>query len=234
VPLIVYFHGGQFNSGSLNDVDYIAQTMAGNAIVICVGYPLAPEVHFPHTVEIVFEALQWSCSRASMFGADTTKIFVGGEQAGGNLAAVVAMIARDRGLPKNCKLKGEILIFPILDPLQSTSSMRSAINNPCCKGWVDYLPAKYGMHPYAAPLHSVRLGRLVSTLIITGELDPCRDEAEQYAEKLIYAGVPVQVRRMKARYHELLDRRTSQFSILADTVCGFVADVAGRTTNCHQ
>src|SRR2546425_12978147 len=98
-PLIVYFHGGLFNSGTVEDAENIAQALADNAVVVCVDYPLAPKTHFPVTVEVAFEALQWAWAHAAELGADAARILVAGDQAGGNLAAALAMMARDRGLP---------------------------------------------------------------------------------------------------------------------------------------
>ena len=226
-PLIVYFHGGLFNSGAVEDAENIAQALADSAVVVCVDYPLAPKTHFPTTVEVAFEALQWAWAHAAELGADAGRILVAGDQAGGNLAAALAMMARDRGLPTGTsgKLKGQILITPMLDPNQSTLSMRAAADCPCRQAWADYLPAvSDAMHPYAAPLYSRRLAGLAPTLIITAALDPLRDEAEQYAAKLIAAGVPVQVRRLEAAGGVLLDQRCPRFAMVADTIAQFAAD----------
>lgn len=226
-PLIVYFHGGLFNSGTLEDAQSIAQVLADSAVVVCVDYPLAPKTQFPATVEIAFEALQWACAHAAELGADAARVLVAGDQAGGNLAAALAMMARDRGLSAtgSGKLKGQILITPMLDPIQSTLSMRAAADCPCRQAWADYLPAASdAIHPYAAPLHSRRLAGLAPTLIVTAERDPLRDEAEQYAAKLIAAGVPVQVRRLEAAGSGLLDQRCPHFSVVADAIVRFIAD----------
>lgn len=228
-PLIVYFHGGLFNCGSVQDAQAIAQALAATAVIVCVEYPLAPKLHFPATVEVAFEAVQWAWRHAAELGANPARVLVAGDQAGGNLAAVVAMMARDRGAPagSNGRLKGQILINPMLDPQQTTDSMRAADDCPCRKAWADYLPcASDAMHPYAAPTLSRRLGGLVPALIISPELDPLRDEAEQYAGKLIAAGVPVQVRRLEGAKGGLVQPDHPGFELVTQMVSQFVADTA--------
>lgn len=196
-PVVVYFHGGLFNCGTVDDAAGLAHMLANDFVVACVDYPLAPQLHFPDTVEVAFEATQWVHKQAKKLGADPKQLFVAGDQAGGNLAAVVAMMARDRGLGRGSQLKGQVLINAMLDPGQSTLSMRAAEDCPCRKAWADYLPvASDALHPYAAPLHSKRLAELAPALILTADNDPLRDEAELYASRLIGAGVSVKVRRL--------------------------------------
>jgi acetyl esterase/lipase len=200
LPLIVYFHGGLFNCGTVDDARCLGEELAEGAVIAAVDYPLAPECRFPDTVEIAFDALQWAWQHAADLGGHPGRILVAGDQAGGNLAAAAAMIARDR-LPvtRSAKpLAGQILIKPILDPLQATASMRASAECPCRAGWADYLPTiGDAEHPYASPLHSKRLAGLTRALIITTELDPCRDEAQAYADKLAAAGVVVHLRRFE-------------------------------------
>ncbi len=233
VPLVLYFHGGLFNKGTVADATSIAQVLAKNAVVVCVAYPLAPECHFPDTLEIALEALQWSYAHAAKFGADAQALLVAGDQAGGNLAAGLTMLVRDRNA--FTKLRGQILICPLLDPLQTTVSMVAAYDCPCQQAWRDYLPAVSDKtHPYAAPLHSRRLGGLPSALIITEASDPLRDEAEQYAAKLIAAGTPVQVRRFVStksntdsdakENRSLVNPQHSCFTSATETARQFVAD----------
>ncbi|MFC5474750.1 alpha/beta hydrolase [Paraherbaspirillum soli] len=226
-PIIVYFHGGLFNCGTVADADSIARALADHAVVVCVDYPLAPKCHFPDSVEVAFEALQWVWGHAAELGGHAARVIVAGDQAGGNLAAAVAMVARDRAASaaSGAALKGQILITPMLDPQQTTLSMRAAPDCPCQQAWADYLPsASDAMHPYAAPLHSRRLGGLASTLIITAELDPLRDEAELYAARLITAGVPVQVRRFEAVGGYLVTPSHACFAAVAETMAQFISD----------
>ena len=227
-PLLLYFHGGLFNSGTVEAAQPLAHALAATAVVTCVDYPLAPKLHFPTTVEVAFDALLWAAANATALGADPTRIFVGGDQAGGNLAAVVSMMARDRGLRvDHARLIGQILINPMLDPQQSTPSMQEAEDCPCRKAWSDYLPCiSDALHPYAAPILSKRLGGLVPALIISGERDPLRDEAEQYAAKLIAAGVPVQVRRLKGARGSLVQAGHASFEHVVQLIGQFVAESA--------
>jgi acetyl esterase len=227
-PAVLYFHGGLFNCGSVEDAAGMARALAGEAAIVCVDYPLAPKLHFPATVELAFEALQWTAAHASELGVDAARIVVAGDQAGGNLAAAVAMMARDRGLGiDRAKLRGQVLISPMLDPQQATQSMQKAGDCPCRKAWSDYLPcASDAMHPYAAPITSRRLGGLAPALIVSAELDPLRDEAEQYAAKLIAAGVPVQMRRLQDAQGRLVQPEHPNFDQVVQIVSHFVADVA--------
>lgn len=225
-PLIVYFHGGLFNCGTVEDARCLGEELAEGAVVAAVDYPLAPECRFPDTVEIAFEALQWAWQHAAELGGHAGRIIVAGDQAGGNLAAATAMIARDR-LPVTRAarpLAGQILIKPILDPLQATASMRASADCPCRAGWADYLPyIGDAEHPYASPLHSKRLGGLPRALIITTELDPCRDEAEAYAAKLVAAGVAVHLRRFE-QDGNLVNSSHPNFEPLRTSILEFAAE----------
>lgn len=225
LPLILYFHGGLFNCGALQDAEHLAKALSHVAVLVCVAYPLAPDFHFPETVEVAFEALQWAYAHAAELGADPARIIVAGDQAGGNLAAVAALMARDRIAPSKTlrPLAGQILLTPLLDPNQVSGSMRAAAALPCRKGWAEYIPfISDAMHPYAAPIHSRRLGNLPPALIITAELCPLRDEAEEYAAKLICAGVPVQVRRMERAEGGLVNPAHPQFRAVVEAIVQFV------------
>ena len=189
-PLLLYFHGGLFNSGTVEAAEPLAHALAATAVVTCVDYPLAPKLHFPTTVEVAFDALLWAAAN-------------------------------------HARLIGQILINPMLDPQQTTPSMQEAEDSPCRKAWSDYLPCiSDALHPYAAPILSKRLGGLVPALIISGERDPLRDEAEQYAAKLIAAGVPVQVRRLKGARGSLVQAGHSSFDHVVQLIGQFVAESA--------
>jgi acetyl esterase len=208
-PVVIFFHGGLFNAGNIEEAYPLATALTNQtnqAIVVCVDYPLAPEVKFPATIEVAFAALQWVVDNARQIGADSKRIFVAGEHAGGNLAAVVAMLFRDRAMTFNrqTNLAGQILINPMLDALQTSKSMGAAADSPCRRAWAEYIPtASDCTHPYASPLHSCRLSGLAPATIMTTESHPLRDEAEAYAAKLLLAGVPVQVRRLGDSTHPL-------------------------------
>lgn len=199
-PVMLFFHGGLFNCGRIDTAHALATALSEQVIVVCVDYPLAPRLHFPETIEVAYQALDWVSQHASSLGADATRVFVAGEQAGGNLAAVVAMLFRDRGLgcKQRLQLRGQILINPMLDAQQTSKSMAAAVDSPCRQAWADYIHVgSHAMHPYVSPVNSCRLANLAPTLVMTSESHPLRDEAEAYAAKLLLAGVPVQVRRLE-------------------------------------
>jgi acetyl esterase/lipase len=223
-PLLLYFHGGSFDCGSAQDAFAFAEAMAPHAVTAVVDYPAAPASVFPETADIAFEALQWAHARAEQFGALPRDIIVGGDEAGGNLAAVVAMKARDHwSAGSRLPLGGQILISPMLDPHQTSHSMHAAGSCSCRRGWAAYLPAPGdALHPYAAPAQSKRLAGLAPALIVTAENDALRDEAEQYAAALIAAGVPVQVRRFHAVPGGLLQPQHQKFAALVSTVAQFI------------
>lgn len=225
-PLVVYFHGGLFNCGRVVDAAAIATALAAENVVACVEYPLAPQLHFPATVEVAFESLLWAAAAAPDLGGNAKRLYIAGDQAGGNLAAAVAMMARDRGLcVDHAKLCGQILITPMLDPQLATPSMQAEGTGSCHKAWREYLTCvSDSMHPYASPTCSKRLGNLAPALVVSAERDPMRDEAEQYAAKLIAAGVPVQMRRLKAGKVPAVNPDHPEFAHLVQIVSQFVAD----------
>jgi acetyl esterase/lipase len=168
-PALVFFHGGLFNAGQVAGSVPFARALAERIGVVLVEYPLAPGTCFPKTPEIALRSAIWVCANASLIGARNGAVVIGGEEAGGNLAAASSMMLRDcrETCNPSVKLLGQALISPMLDPTQSTASMRSAKEFTCSKAWSDYLPdAADAVHPYAAPLHSRRLGGLPPTLII--------------------------------------------------------------------
>jgi len=198
-PVMLFFHGGLFNCGNIETAHAVANALSEKAVVVCVDYPLAPRLHFPDTIEVAYQALVWVSQQAASIGADATRVFVAGEQAGGNLAAVAAMLFRDRGLSGKppAQLRGQILINPMLDASQTSHSMQLTVDSPCRRAWAEYIQvASNASHPYASPVHSCRLAGLAPATVITTESNPLRDEAEAYAAKLLLAGVPVQVRRL--------------------------------------
>ena len=227
LPLIVYFHGGVFTCGTPEDAEPVAKALSDAAVVVCVAYPLAPECRFPDTVEVAFDALQWAAAHARDFGANPARIFIAGDQAGGNLAAATAIVARDRRALTNDRhpLAGQVLLTPLLDPVQASSSMQTVADPPCRKGWATYLPRlSDALHPYAAPVHSRRLGDLPPALIITAEQDPLRDEAELYATKLSGAGVQVRMHRLANADGDLVNPGHPQFVAVVATVSQFITN----------
>jgi acetyl esterase len=193
-PVVLHLHGGAFVEGALDSGRAVAGALAdAGAVVVSVAYPLAPEHPFPQALEAAFGALDWLHKTRARLASRKSPLFVAGEEAGGNLAAALALMARDRQAPE---LAGQILLSPMLDPRLATCSMREAAAGPVgCKwadGWHDYLgSAEKAAHPYASPLISTRLAGLAPALVLTAEDDLLRDEAVNYARRLREAGVTV-------------------------------------------
>lgn len=195
-PLVIHFHAGEFTRGTLDDGATIAGLIAATgAVVASVDYPLAPAHPFPHAAEVGHAVLAWAERQRRRLGARDRRLYVAGEEAGGNIATAVSMMARDRGGPD---LAGAILLSPMLDVCVATASHRIAHNGPVgcpwANGWRAYLSrADDAIHPYAAPSNSVRLAGLPRTLLVTSVDDPQRDETKAFAKKLRAAGVPAEV-----------------------------------------
>ena len=193
-PVVLHLHGGAFVGGDLDSGESLAQLLAqAGAVVVSIAYPLAPEHPFPVALEASYVALQWIARKRLRLGGAGAPLFVAGEEAGGNLAAALALGARDRGEPR---LEGQILVTPMLDPCSAMPSKRAATGGDVsCKwstGWSQYLRKPMDAeHPYAVPAHASRLGGLPPALVLAGEDDPMRDEARAYAERLRQAGVVV-------------------------------------------
>jgi acetyl esterase len=163
------------------------------AVVVSLAYPLAPEHPFPDGVDTGYGVLEWLYRHRVKLGGQGARIFLAGEEAGGNIAAAVSVISRDRGHPP---LAGQVLLSPMLDPCVASASQRDAMKAATtCKweqGWKQYLPCSMDVqHPYAVPSASHRLIDLPPTLIVCGADDPLRDEAKAYAERLRAAGIVV-------------------------------------------
>lgn len=193
-PLVVHFHGGAFVSGDLDAGACMAQLLVeAGAIALSVAYPLAPAHRFPEAVEAAYDALQWAFRHRYKLAGAGTQVFVAGDEAGGNLAAAVALVSRDRAHPP---LAGQVLVAPMLDPWVGTASLRNSMQCQTeCKwaeGWQQYLRGPMDAeHPYAVPGKATRLAGLPPALVLTGTDDPMRDEAMAYAERLRGAGIAV-------------------------------------------
>jgi len=190
-PLVLHFHAGAFVAGSLNQGACIAGLLAGaGAVVVSVDYPLAPVHPFPKAVETGYAALAWAWKARHKLAGRNAPLFIAGEEAGGNLAAAIALMARDQDAPR---LAGQILLSPMLDACMATASLRDVHAGPVgctwADGWHSYLPRlEDASHPYAAPGSVLRLSGLPPTLLITAVDDPLRDETQAYAERLRAAG----------------------------------------------
>jgi len=193
-PLVLHLHGGAFVDGDLASGECLARMLAeSGAVVLSLDYPLAPGHPFPQAVEAAYAAMEWLYKQRNKLAGPGAGLYVAGEEAGGNLAAAIALIARDRGHPP---LAGQILVAPMLDPCTGTASLREAMGqDTCCKwidGWKQYLRSpRDAEHPYAVPARAQRLADLPPALVLAGEDDPMRDEAMAYARRLAQAGIAV-------------------------------------------
>ncbi|KWT85149.1 MULTISPECIES: alpha/beta hydrolase [unclassified Variovorax] len=191
VPLVLHFHGGTFVCGDLDDGRNVARLLAAaGAVVLSLAYPLKP---FPEPIEVGFAALEWLYKQRVKLAGKGARVYLAGEEAGGNLAAAVALMARDRAHPP---LAGQILLSPMLDPCAGTLSLRKASDEDArCRwasGWQEYLSCPMNAtHPYAVPGASLRLAELAPALVLVGEDDAMRDEALSFAQRLQKAGIPV-------------------------------------------
>ena len=194
-PLVLHFHGGTFTSGDLDSGACMARLLAEvDAVVVSLAYPLAPAHPFPDAVEAGYAALEWTYKQRNKLAGTGARVYLAGDEAGGNLAAAVALVARDRAHPP---LAGQILVAPMLDPCVGTASLRESMDcgSSSCKwadGWHQYLRSPMDAeHPYAVPGRARRLADLPPALVLTGADDPMRDEALAYAQRLRDAGIAV-------------------------------------------
>lgn len=197
LPVLVYYHGGGFVIGDLESHDSLCRRLANAAdcLVVAVDYRLAPEHPYPAAAEDATAALDWIAENAHALGGDGARIAVAGDSAGGNLAALAAHHARDRDAPE---LRAQILIYPALDPAARNESTRAYADvfpiDAATMAWFyrHYYGRKAPSHePWAAPGLVADLSNLAPATIITAGLDPLRDEAAAYAERLERASVPV-------------------------------------------
>lgn len=194
LPVLVYFHGGGWVIGDLDTHDTLCRELANGsgACVISVDYRLAPEHPFPAAVDDAFAALRWVHERAGELKVDRTRLAVGGDSAGGNLAAVVALLARDDGhLPVDFQL----LIYPATDqrrvaPSHTTNGQGYLLTNDTMGYFIGhYLPDPAQYEDWrASPLLCGNLTGLPPALVLTAGHDPLRDEGTQYAQRLTEAG----------------------------------------------
>lgn len=204
--LMVFLHSGGFCGGDLDDAHRYLLLLAHAApglSVLAANYTLASQSPFPAAVDDAYAVLEWAVAHASELAWSGRLLHVAGIEAGANLAAGAALIARDRGSPV---LAGQVLITPMLDPSLSSPSMRATEDDQAGAlrmtraleaGYKDYLPRVADrFHPYASPLHTCRLRQLPPALILSAEADPLMDEAEQYGARLMAAGVPTKMLRL--------------------------------------
>ena len=210
LPALIYFHGGGWVIGDLDTHDVVCRQIANGsgAAVVSVDYRLAPEHKFPAAVEDAIAATAWIAAHGATLGIDTARLAVGGDSAGGNLAAVVALDARDRNGPK---LFQQTLIYPATESTMSHPSHERfaeglLLTRPTMKWFLGhYLRGAEDLADWrVSPLRATSLADLPPALVLTAGYDPLCDEGEDYAARLAAAGVPVTRVRVEGMIHGFL------------------------------
>jgi acetyl esterase len=206
-PVVAFFHGGGFVFCSIDTHDGTCRRLANatGAVVVSVEYRLAPEHCFPAATDDCHAAAEWVYEHAAELGGDGRQLVVAGDSAGGNLAAVVAQMARERGGPP---IAYQILIYPVIDAACDSASYTENAEGYFLEKqamewfWRQYLGVDCdGTDPLASPIRARDLTALPPAIVVTAEYDPLRDEGEAYAAALAAAGVPVTTRRYDGMIH---------------------------------
>lgn len=238
-PVVAYFHGGGFHSGTLDMYDATCADLAvgSGAIIVSVDYRLAPEHTFPVPLEDCYAVVEWLATNAHEIGGDGTRLAVVGGSAGGNLAGAVALMARDRGGPP---IAHQVLLFPAAghDPeLPSMSEFAEGYwltTDTCEYCWHTYIPNPEDRHhPYASLIDAPDLAGLPPALVITAECDPLRDAGERYAARLAEAGVPTRLSRYFGQIHgfTLMSGRIRRGREALDEVANVLSHSLGGATS---
>jgi acetyl esterase len=212
-PALVYFHGGGWVICDLDTHDVVCRAIAhrAGAVVVSVDYRLAPEHKFPAAVIDCYAAAAWVATNAARLGIDPARLSVGGDSAGGNLAAVVCLKARDeKARGENCPaIASQALVYPVttLSSFATGSYEEFADDHQLTRASMEWFRGHYlssmddARNPHASPLLTGDLSGLPPALILTAECDPLRDEGEAYAKRLEEAGVRVTCKRYAGMIH---------------------------------
>lgn len=204
--VLVWLHGGGWVIGDLDTADATCRALANRAgcVVVSVDYRLAPEHLAPAALDDCMTAVAWTVENFELLGVDATKVAVGGDSAGGNLAALVCQRVRDDFGPE---IDFQLLVYPVTDLTLSHPSIdENADGYFLTKATMEWFVAHYlgaadPKDPRVSPLHAADLRGLPPALVITAEYDPLRDEGEAYAARLQEAGVPTQLSRYDGQIH---------------------------------
>jgi acetyl esterase len=235
LPGLVYFFGGGWALGVLDTADAVARVIANRAGCACVtvSYRLAPENKFPAAVHDCYAGAAWVVEHAAELGLDPARIAVGGDSSGGNLTAAVTLMAKEKGTPQFIH---QLLVYPNTDATADTDSMRDVTDehffnkNAIAWYWGMYLTSpEDGQNPLASPLKAADLSGLPPATVITAELDPLRDEAEEYGRRLARSGVPTEI----IRYDGMMHGFFTMIGIL-DTAREAVNTAAGRLSDAFK
>lgn len=206
LPVLVYFHGGGWSIGSLDGVDAVCRVLAerSDCVVVSVDYRQAPEHPYPAPLQDCWRALRWVAT-GGLDGVNPSRLAVGGDSAGGNLAAACVLLARDTGL---VDVAAQLLIYPPTDAHDSSESTRSCADAPVLTTydvhwfWDLYVGDDFDRRSTTiSPKNASSLEGLPPTAVMTAEFDPIRDDGEDYAVRLAAAGVPVHQHRYAGVFH---------------------------------
>ena len=204
--VIIYYHGGGWVIGAIDDFDNLGRTLAqrSSCVVVLVDYRLAPEHRYPAAAEDAWAALEWVAAHKAELASESAPVVVMGDSAGGNLAAIVALRARESGPAVSL----QVLVYPVTDCDMENASYRDPENQLLLSRdsmvwfWDHYSPdLKARKNADASPLAVSDLSGLPPAVVFTAEHDPLRDEGEAYAQRLREAGVPVEFRRFDGQMH---------------------------------
>lgn len=209
-PVLVYYHGGGFVIATMDTYDASCRALcnAANCIVVSVEYRKAPENKFPAAVDDSFAAYQWVVNNAASFKGDATKVAVGGESAGGNLATVVSMLAAEKNFQKPVF---QLLVYPVVDnKMDNESYLRNADAKPLNKAMMGWFFAQYLADPKSAgdphvlPVKASKdqLSQMPPAFVIGAQIDPLRSEGKDYADALKAAGVSTEYKLYHGVTHE--------------------------------
>ncbi|MFB7668770.1 alpha/beta hydrolase [Kitasatospora sp. NPDC056138] len=240
LPVILYIHGAGWVFGNSHTHDRLVRTLARRtgAAVVFVDYSLSPEARYPVAIGENYAAAQWVVRHGAEHGLDASRMAVAGDSVGGNMAAVLTLMAKERG---DVQLAGQVLFYPVTDAAFDTGSYREFAEGYFLRRdamqwfWDQYAPdAAQRAEITASPLRATieQLTGLPRALVITGEADVLRDEGEAYASKLRQAGVPVTAVRYQGIIHDfvmlnaLRDTRSAHAAVAQAT--GFLRGVLGQ------
>ena len=206
LPALVYLHGGGWVFGNIDSVDRNCRALANavECVVVNVEYRLAPEHKYPAAAEDTYAVIAHIASHPEEFNVDVNRMAVGGDSAGGNLATVACLMARDRGGPR---LAFQLLVYPVTDYDDDRPSTRENDGYLLTRAtlrwfWNHYVCSpEEGRQVYASPIHAASLAGLPPAMVITAECDPLRDQGEAYAHRLQQFGVPVALKRYAGAIH---------------------------------
>jgi acetyl esterase len=219
LPTVLFLHGGGWVMGTLDQYDAFCRLLAreSGCAVLSVDYRLAPEHPYPAAPEDCYAALEWLAANSARLDLDGSRIAVAGDSAGGNLSAIVSLMARDRGGPA---IRHQALLYPVIDRACDSVSFQENdryLLTPDMMRWYwdMYVGDRTADHlPLAVPITAASLAKLPPATVLTAEYDPLRDEGEAYAAALVRSGVPTEAVRVPGMIHGFI----ALFGIIDDAI----------------